>query len=832
MFRAITDIFDLLSKALDLGEKDIDIEKRERPKQAAKVVKSVLQTTAEKVATGVAVIALASSGTISCGTQTDIPNTSDQTVPVEQQEQPSDSELGAISGTVVAEESVETQTPEPTEQSLPTVPPPAPTNTPSTEQSDNIASDTIGGGSGSKPVSSTGDTLLSPAKTITSTGGGRIAFVSNRDGNDEIYLMNVDGSEVIRLTDTSGSEDSPAWSPDGQQIAFGARRDGEFDIYVMNADGSNVSRLTNDPSYDSYPAWSPDGKQIAFTTQRDGNYEIYVMNSDGSGQTNLTNNPANDLYPTWSPDSTRIIFNGDDGLYVMNADGSGRIQLTDQIDLHASWSPDGTRTAFVSGREGSPEIYLIDHDGNQTNLTNHPGWDWDTTWSPDGQRIAFASDRDGNVEIYAMNTDGSGVTRLTDNPAWDGRPAWSPVTPVQSRDDKIAFLSDRDRKPGSVELYIMNPDGSELTRITTDLGLAGAMANRLDDLEGRLAWSPSHRQFFYSTPSGKLYSINADGSGQTLVTEDIYQFDLSPDGQYIAAYVSEPPTWGDIITMNSDGSDKVVLTNQATRETLGLGPDAAIFGTAWSPDGKSIAFYSVGSLFMMGTDGSNPIRLTPQKGVVVGKFDWSPDGQYIAFYTFDGPDLYLLDVYSGDISKIIEDGLGPAWSPDGTEITFSRKDEQIWLVGVDGTGLTQLTSEGQNCCAIWVNSETLDNISNMSTSESIESETSFPPAPTPVPEPVLSQEASISFEPNKTSFGFGEQVTMCFYLTIPAPAKATIHNPARDVPIIFEWGNLGPDGECISGAMAVERGHNQLILEAFDSNSQVTALAIFEFDVN
>ena len=101
--------------------------------------------------------------------------------------------------------------------------------------------------------------------------------------------------------------------------------------------------------------------------------------------------------------------------------------------------------------------------------------------------------------------------------------------------------------------------------------------------------------------------------------------------------------------------------------------------------------------------------------------------------------------------------------------------------------------------------------------------------PIATPKPPQSQKASISFEPSKSVFTFGEKVKMCFYLTIPAPARVTIHNPARDMPIVFEWDNLGPDGECVFGSMAAGYGHNQLVLEALDGTS---ASATYEFDVN
>ena len=90
-------------------------------------------------------------------------------------------------------------------------------------------------------------------------------------------------------------------APAAGRIAFVSERDGNREIYVMNADGSGLARLTDNPADDFTPDGPLDGAHIAFTSSRDGNWEIYVMNADGSGQTRLTNNPAADGVPAWAP---------------------------------------------------------------------------------------------------------------------------------------------------------------------------------------------------------------------------------------------------------------------------------------------------------------------------------------------------------------------------------------------------------------------------------------------------------------------------------------------------------------------------------------------------
>jgi Tol biopolymer transport system component len=111
--------------------------------------------------------------------------------------------------------------------------------------------------------------------------------------------MNSDGSNVVRLTTNTASDSDPNWSPDGTKLAFVSDRSGNFEIYSMNADGSNVTQLTPNRAYDADPAWSPDGSMITFTTNRNGLNEIAVMNADGTRKTVISNGP--DGFPDWQP---------------------------------------------------------------------------------------------------------------------------------------------------------------------------------------------------------------------------------------------------------------------------------------------------------------------------------------------------------------------------------------------------------------------------------------------------------------------------------------------------------------------------------------------------
>ena len=148
-----------------------------------------------------------------------------------------------------------------------------------------------------------------PMPPLTGSGGGVIAFASDRNGGDwEIYVMNADGSEQRRLTSRPRTDQRPAWSPDGAWIAFTSRRKGSEDIFVMRPDGTDVHRLTTDGSNEFAPAWSPDGTRIVFVCDRDRDTELYVLSvqealqdADACTHLQLTDNDAQDDNPNWSP---------------------------------------------------------------------------------------------------------------------------------------------------------------------------------------------------------------------------------------------------------------------------------------------------------------------------------------------------------------------------------------------------------------------------------------------------------------------------------------------------------------------------------------------------
>jgi Tol biopolymer transport system component len=299
---------------------------------------------------------------------------------------------------------------------------------------------------------------------------GKIAFVSARDGQHEIYTMNANGTAQVNISNNAATDTGPSWSPDGTKIAFQSNRDGgASEIYVMNSDGSNQTRLTfSSVGGAERPAWSPDGTKIAFvglvTNSTTG---IFVMNVDGTGRTLLTNNASSTSAPAWSPDGTKIAFERGNEIYVMNADGSGQTQLTNNTvsDQGPSFSPDGTKILFSRMVGDGQQVFVMNADGTGQSQLTSSGVNYMPTFSPDGKKIAFNHNLNTTgSEVSVMNADGSNQVQLTDSQLDNSQPAWQPVPKV----DTIGVF-----RPSTGQFLLRNSNTSGPPNVTINFGQSG-----------------------------------------------------------------------------------------------------------------------------------------------------------------------------------------------------------------------------------------------------------------------------------------------------------------------------------------------------------------------
>ena len=262
-----------------------------------------------------------------------------------------------------------------------------------------------------------------------------IAFVSDREGSDALFVMRTDGSGVRRLTGELPDVSHPAWSADGQRIAFNAVSPSASDIYVINLDGSGLTKITSEAGPNFYPTWSPDGTRLAFSSNRDGDWDIYVMDVDGSDVRQLVDSPGFDDKPQWSPDGSRIGFattrSGSPQLLAVDPDtGKEATLLPHPISgLNPAWSLDGQQLAFNVVTSNGFDIEVISADGHdRRSVVATDASDERPRWSPDGEQLTYYSDDGGSWEVYTVLIATGATQSLTDSPGFDGQPAWQPQT--------------------------------------------------------------------------------------------------------------------------------------------------------------------------------------------------------------------------------------------------------------------------------------------------------------------------------------------------------------------------------------------------------------------
>jgi TolB protein len=287
-----------------------------------------------------------------------------------------------------------------------------------------------------------------------------LIFLSDRDGEREIYRMNADGSHLKRLTFGSQIDYLPYWSPNGEQMIYVASRNDPPRIYLAQQNWKSGRDVIEGEDYQLQPSWSPDSQWITYASNLSGRYEIYRVRLDGSERYQMTDRTNNDWNPVWSPDGKWIAFESDNeghrDIYLIPSDNTIAVAITFAEEeggiARTLTERDTTNTGNRPPVKAVPAIRLTDMLGN----------DGQMIWSPDSQWLVFVSERDGNPELYRMRSDGSEVTRLTFNAVVDANPVWSPDG------QWIAYESEQD---GNRELYRMRPDSSDQTRLTHHEGL-------------------------------------------------------------------------------------------------------------------------------------------------------------------------------------------------------------------------------------------------------------------------------------------------------------------------------------------------------------------------
>jgi TolB protein len=238
-------------------------------------------------------------------------------------------------------------------------------------------------------------TLLSSEATTTSDFG--IIVFSMGDGfYSHLFVYNPYSRPLTRLTGSNWDDIEPAVSPDGKQVAFVSNRDGQWDIYLLNLTTDEITRVTDTKTYDGSPSWSPDGQYVVFQTMNGNNIDLIVQSiaDPSSAPIQITENAGDNFSPAWSPDGQSVAFitnrNGRNELWLFDLKSSENrftvVAASDQADfLDPAWAPDGTSLAWCK-RDYSDHIQVVPVSA----LTSSPeeiGTGCSPTWSPDGKEI-------------------------------------------------------------------------------------------------------------------------------------------------------------------------------------------------------------------------------------------------------------------------------------------------------------------------------------------------------------------------------------------------------------------------------------------------------------
>ncbi len=467
-----------------------------------------------------------------------------------------------------------------------------------------------------------------------------IAFVSGGD----IWTVGAEGGAARLLVSHAANEARPMYSPDGKQLAFISNRTGNGDIYVLDIETGNLRRVTFDDSLDSLDAWSRDGKWLYFSSSsRDISGMNDILRIPATGGTPMQ--VSSDRYAT-EFQSTPLA----DGSIIFAARGNslgqwwrrGRSHLDEselwqktgetytqltQRGAKQNWpmaTADGSRVYFVSDRSGQQNIWLLPKGGQPRALTNFT--DGRVLWpslSYDGQEIVF----ERNFKLWKMKTDG-------------GRPQEVTVT---LRGASPSPSIERVNLSTQIGEMAVSPDGKKVAVVSRGEIFAGsskeggeaARVTRTVAPESFVSWSPDSKKIVYSSERDgamNLYLYDFPTETETQITRgnamDI-SATFSPDGKSLA------------FTRNARSIMIYEVDKKTERELCKIYTDPAPLGGdsfKWSPDGKWIAFLSNSpearsytNVSVLPSAGGTPRQISFLSNSNAGSLEWAPDGSYIIY---------------------------------------------------------------------------------------------------------------------------------------------------------------------------------------------------------
>jgi serine/threonine protein kinase len=464
-----------------------------------------------------------------------------------------------------------------------------------------------------------------------------IAFVSNLEGRNGIFLVPPFGGRVQRLADTNmpvldfvsqlGALGGIPWSPDARRLLFSRlASDRSVAIWEIELDSRRETQLTHpEPGVgDRNASWSFDGSRIVFS--RDG--VLWLLTPGDAPQPLLEDEPVGGSQAVWMPDGNHILFTSSGDLWEIDAVSGSLLQITTSagLELGPAVSRDG-RIAYTEFGNAM-DLYVVSlEERSHERLTSHTGgWNENARISPDGTRIVYDSVRTGNREIWVIDRGTGSEMQLASHPASDSFPSWSP-------DGKqVAFLSVRDDESA---LWLVNADGSGGPRRLT--------AEHVGFGSGHLRWSPDGAAigFLGSSERGPaLYELDLATGSVTLRKYGVETFGWYLDREHVVYTPTARDLAGrmEMRVVNFRTGKEDVLLNEPHTELI------------VAQDGTAVAYCRAASHFAMQL---YYLKLRPPSTESVDGLP-TPEGQPVQLT--DGN----YHVHNG------------GWSPDGKEIVYSR----------------------------------------------------------------------------------------------------------------------------------------------------------------
>jgi uncharacterized repeat protein (TIGR01451 family) len=518
---------------------------------------------------------------------------------------------------------------------------------------------------------------------------GSIVFVrTQQDLDGDLFVRAPDKAER-RLLASPGRESDPAWSPDGSKVAFVSTRSGQTDIWVVGQDGTGLRQITRDAAVESSPTWSRDGGQLAFSSTREKpNGRIYRISSDGSGQQTRVANPSDiegDIQPSWSPTSDEIAFtrtevDGDTNIKVMNVDGGGSRTVASAPytnEEQPAWSPDGKRIAYSVPEGHSPSgIWSVEPDGSgAVQLVGGKDREKsDPTWTSNSEVVATTTEFADN-DIWGIRPDRTDQHDISRRPGTDRTARYSP----DGR--RIAYAQQHGQ--GGFSIVVAAADGTNPQVITNAAGTKGV-------LDTHPTWRPDGRALAFQRDADgppHIFTVDVDGTGEQDISAaggapegaGDKEPAWAPDGSRIA-FASEEAEDHDILLMDPDGSNRKDLTGKDDIPDEEFPDFQDDHDPSWSPDSKSLVYArdpNLGSdavlyTVVVSTGLSEEFLIGPGDGdggrFGLGQPAWSPDGQEIA-YVIERfrSDIAVVDVATKKVRTVVQTSefveSEPSWQP-------------------------------------------------------------------------------------------------------------------------------------------------------------------------